>query len=85
MFMELFSSASLGSDCDLCTVDHAVNHPLNAVKQRSRNTPLSARHLRSFLRYRRLVDEARLVKVISLVFRGCFSAGVCMPGPPKCG
>jgi hypothetical protein len=74
---------SIPKERDICSVDHTVNHPVNAVKQPSCDTPLSACYMRGLLRYQRLGDEARSRKVISSVFRGCSSAGLCMLVPLK--
>ena len=85
MVIKRFSSPLAGTDWDVCSVDHDVNHIVNTVKQPSCSTPMSTRHLKSSLRNRKVKDKARSSKVISSMFRNRSSAGVCMPDPPNCG
>jgi hypothetical protein len=65
------SFKSISSYWDLCSIDCALNHPVNAVRCLSYNTPLYTCHMRSLFKSRRLEDEVFLRRVICPVFGEC--------------
>jgi hypothetical protein len=78
MFMKPYPSGSAGSDWDLCSVDRAVNHFVNAVKHPIFNIPPVFSPRKEFLRLSKFRDKALSREAISLTSRDRSNAGMRM-------